>query len=152
GRLASHRMTGARGLQGLAAEPSPPRAVVVGSRLDPASAELRHFLDRNQISFVWVQPDAADAHHTSGGPAPGVAGPPVIRFVDGKTVVRPQLRRVAELCGLDTEADHPEYDTLIIGGGPAGLAAGVYGASEGLLTVVVEREAPGGQAGTSSRI
>jgi thioredoxin reductase (NADPH) len=152
GRLASHRITGARGLQALAAEPSPPRAVVVGSRWDPPSAELRHFLDRNQISFVWVQPDAPDAAEQWGGPLPPEADRPVIRFVDGKTVVRPQLRRVAELCGLDTEADYPEYDTLIIGGGPAGLAAGVYGASEGLRTVVVEREAPGGQAGTSARI
>jgi thioredoxin reductase (NADPH) len=152
GRLASHRMTGARGLQGLAAEPSPPRAIVVGSRFDPACAELRHFLDRNQISFAWVQPEESDAAEKWGGPLPDAADCPVIRFVDGKTVVRPQLRRVAELCGLDTEADYPEYDTLIIGGGPAGLAAGVYGASEGLRTVVVEREAPGGQAGTSSRI
>jgi thioredoxin reductase (NADPH) len=152
GRLASHRMTGARGLQALAAEQSPPRAVVVGGRFDPDCADLRHFLDRNQITFSWIKPDEPDAADQWGGPLPPDADQPVIRFVDGKTVVRPQLRRVAELCGLDTEADLPEYDTLIIGGGPAGLAAGVYGASEGLRTVVVEREAPGGQAGTSSRI
>jgi thioredoxin reductase (NADPH) len=76
----------------------------------------------------------------------------VIRIVDGKMVVRPQLRRVAELLGLGTEAAAAEYDTVIVGGGPAGLAAAVYGASEGLRTIVVEREAPGGQAGTSSRI
>lgn len=73
-------------------------------------------------------------------------------MVDGKTVVRPQLRRVAELLGLDTEATAAEYDTVIVGAGPAGLAAAVYGASEDLRTIVVEREAPGGQAGTSSRI
>jgi thioredoxin reductase (NADPH) len=66
--------------------------------------------------------------------------------------VRPQLRRVAELLGLGTEAAAAEYDTVIVGAGPAGLAAAVYGASEGLRTIVVEREAPGGQAGTSSRI
>ena len=77
---------------------------------------------------------------------------PVIRLVDGKTVVRPQLRRVAELLGLGTEAAAAEYDTVIVGAGPSGLAAAVYGASEGLRTIVVEREAPGGQAGTSSRI
>ncbi len=77
---------------------------------------------------------------------------PTIRVVDGKTVVRPQLRRVAELLGLGTEPAAAEYDTVIIGAGPAGLAAAVYAASEGLRTIVVEREAPGGQAGTSSRI
>jgi thioredoxin reductase (NADPH) len=77
---------------------------------------------------------------------------PAIRIVDGKTVVRPHLRRVAELLGLGTEADAGAYDTVIVGAGPAGLAAAVYGASEGLRTIVVEREAPGGQAGTSSRI
>jgi thioredoxin reductase (NADPH) len=76
----------------------------------------------------------------------------VLRVVDGKTVVRPQLRRVAELLGLATEPEAAEYDTVIVGAGPAGLAAAVYGASEGLRTIVIEREAPGGQAGTSSRI
>ena len=77
---------------------------------------------------------------------------PAIRVIDGKTVVRPRLRRVAELLGLGTEPIAGEYDTVIVGAGPAGLAAAVYGASEGLRTIVVEREAPGGQAGTSSRI
>src|ERR687890_640636 len=77
---------------------------------------------------------------------------PTIRVVNGKTVVRPKLRRVAELLSLGTEAARAEYDTLIVGAGPAGLAAAVYAASEGLRTIVVERQAPGGQAGTSSRI
>jgi thioredoxin reductase (NADPH) len=77
---------------------------------------------------------------------------PTIRVIDGKTVVRPQHRRVAELLGLGTEPAAAEYDAVIVGAGPAGLAAAVYGASEGLRTIVVEREAPGGQAGTSSRI
>jgi thioredoxin reductase (NADPH) len=76
----------------------------------------------------------------------------VIRVIDGKTVTRPHLRRVAELLGLSTEPAAAEYDTVIVGAGPAGLAAGVYGASEGLSSIVIEREAPGGQAGTSSRI
>ena len=69
-----------------------------------------------------------------------------------ETVVRPTHRRVAELLGLGTEPTAAEYDALIVGAGPAGLAAAVYGASEGLRTIVIEREAPGGQAGTSSRI
>ena len=73
-------------------------------------------------------------------------------FPDGSLVARPPLRDVANRLGLQTAARSAEYDTVIVGGGPAGLAAAVYGASEGLRTLVVEREAPGGQAGTSSRI
>ena len=152
GKLAGNRIGGPGGLQGIAAEPPPPRAIVVGHRLDPACAELRHFLDRNQITFRWIQPDAPDAAEQWWGPMPADGDLPVFRVVDGKTVVRPQLRRVAELLGLGTEAAAAEYDTVIVGAGPAGLAAAVYGASEGLRTIVVEREAPGGQAGTSSRI
>src|SRR6185295_8451910 len=68
------------------------------------------------------------------------------------TLLRPQFRDVAELLGLQTGASAAEYDTIVIGAGPAGLAAAVYGASEGLSTIVIEREAPGGQAGSSSRI
>ncbi|HZO61394.1 MAG TPA: FAD-dependent oxidoreductase [Gaiellaceae bacterium] len=152
GRLAAHRMGGSRGLQGLAAEPSPPRAVLLGHRLDPVCTELRTFLDRNQIVFTWLQPDAADAAEQWGAPLPPEEELPVVRVLDGETVSRPRLRRVAELLGLGTEPQAAEYDTIVIGAGPAGLAAGVYGASEGLRTIVIEREAPGGQAGSSSRI
>jgi thioredoxin reductase (NADPH) len=152
GRLASHRIGGPLGLQGISSDPVPPRAVVIGPRWSPACSELRRFLDRNQITFKWIQPGAADAEEEWGGPLPPADDCPVIRVEDGKTVVRPQLRRVAELLGLGTEPALPEYDTVVIGAGPAGLAAAVYGASEGLRTLVIEREAPGGQAGTSSRI
>ncbi len=152
GSLAAHRMGGSRGLQGIAADPPPPRAIVVGHRWDASCAELRRFLDRNQITFKWLTPDAADAAEQWGGPLPADEDCPTIRVVNGKTVVRPHLRRVAELLGLATEAVAAEYDAVIVGAGPAGLAAAVYGASEGLRTIVIEREAPGGQAGTSSRI
>jgi thioredoxin reductase (NADPH) len=152
GRLAAHRASGLRGLQGLAADPPPPRAIVVGNRWDAACAELRRFLDRNQVSFKWLTPDAPDPKEVWGGPLPPEADHPAIRVIGGKTVVRPKLRRVADLLALGTEPDAAEYDALIVGAGPAGLAAAVYGASEGLRTIVVEREAPGGQAGTSSRI
>jgi thioredoxin reductase (NADPH) len=152
GKLAAHRMGGPGGLQGIAAEPTPPRAMVVGQRWDAACAELRRFLDRNQITFRWLTPDQQDAEAEWGGPLPPEADWPAIQVVDGKTVFRPHLRRVAELLGLGTEADAAEYDTVIVGAGPAGLAAAVYGASEGLRTLAIEREAPGGQAGTSSRI
>jgi thioredoxin reductase (NADPH) len=151
GRLAANRIGGSTGLQGLAAQP-PPRAIVVGERWDASCAELRHFLDRNQISFTWVTPDVHDAAEQWGDPLPAEEDRPAIRVVDGTTEARPQFRRVAELLGLATEAEAEEYDAVIVGAGPAGLAAAVYGASEGLRTIVVEREAPGGQAGTSSRI
>jgi thioredoxin reductase (NADPH) len=140
------------GLQTIAAEQPPPRAIVVGDRMNKVSAELRRFLDRNQVSFRWLTPQTPDAEREWGGPLPRTEDLPTIRVVGGKRVVKPRLRRVAELVGLATEPEAAEYDTVIIGAGPAGLAAGVYGASEGLSTIVVEREAPGGQAGTSSRI
>ncbi|HEX4187013.1 MAG TPA: FAD-dependent oxidoreductase [Solirubrobacteraceae bacterium] len=140
------------GLQGLAAEPPPPRAIVVGHKWDPDCAALRRFLDGNQVTFEWLIPDAPDAQEEWGGPLPADEDLPTIRVLDGKTVVRPQLRRVAELLGLPTQAAYAEYDAVIVGAGPAGLAAAVYGASEGLRTIVIEREAPGGQAGTSARI
>jgi thioredoxin reductase (NADPH) len=149
GELARERIGG---LQGITANQPPPRAIVVGNRFDPSCAQLRRFLDRNQVTFRWITPDTPDAADLWGGPLPAGEDLPVIRVVDGKTVVRPQLSRVAELLGLATQASAAEYDTVIVGAGPAGLAAAVYGASEGLRTIVVEREAPGGQAGTSSRI
>jgi thioredoxin reductase (NADPH) len=149
GELARERIGG---LQGITADQPPPRAIVVGHRWDASCAQLRRFLDRNQITFRWLTPDQQDAEAEWGGPLPPEADWPAIQVVDGKTVFRPHLRRVAELLGLGTEADAAEYDTVIVGAGPAGLAAAVYGASEGLRTLAIEREAPGGQAGTSSRI
>jgi thioredoxin reductase (NADPH) len=152
GRLATHRMIGLRGLQGLAADPPPPRALVVGHRLDQACSELRAFLTRNQVTFEWLSPDTPATLERWEGPLPADGDMPAIRVIGGKTVIRPQLRRIAELLSLGTEPELPDYDVVIVGAGPAGLAAAVYGASEGLRTIVVEREAPGGQAGTSSSI
>jgi len=152
GRLASHRMSGLRGLQGLAADPPPPRAIVVGHRLDPACSSLRRFLARNQVTFDWLSPDTPAQMDRWEGPLPADGDMPTVRVVGGKTVIRPKLRRIAELLDLGTEPDLAEYDVVVVGAGPAGLAAAVYGSSEGLRTCVVEREAPGGQAGTSSRI
>jgi thioredoxin reductase (NADPH) len=152
GALAQFRMTGDRGLQGIASKAPPPRAILLGRHSDPACAQLRHFLQRNQISFSWVRPDAPDAVERWEGPLPPETDYPAIRLAGGGTVVRPLLRPIAKLLGLRTEPAAAEYDTVVIGGGPSGLAAGVYGASEGLRTLVVEREAPGGQAGTSSKI
>jgi thioredoxin reductase (NADPH) len=149
GVLAQERIGG---LQGITADAPLPRAIVVGHRWDASCGRLRRFLDRNQVTFGWITPDAPDAAEQWGGPLPADEDYPVIRVVDGNTVVRPQLNRVAELLGLGTQAVASQYDTVIVGAGPAGLGAAVYGASEGLRTIVVEREAPGGQAGASSRI
>ena len=123
-----------------------------GHRWDAACAELRRFLDRNQVTFSGSRPTRRMRPRSWGGPLPADDDLPAIRVVDGKTVVRPQLRRVAELLGLGTEPAAGSTTRSSSAPGPAGLAAAVYGASEGLRTIVVEREAPGGQAGTSSRI
>jgi thioredoxin reductase (NADPH) len=152
GLLASNRIGGPRGLQSLISESTPYRAIVLGHRWDASCAELRRFLDRNQVRFRWLQPDVQEDAEQWWGALPAEGDYPAIRVLNGKTVIRPQLRRVAELLDIATEPAAAEYDTVIVGAGPAGLAAAVYGASEGLQTIVVEREAPGGQAGTSSRI
>jgi thioredoxin reductase (NADPH) len=150
--LANHRLVGARGLQARASAPAPFRAVVLGHRRDESCAELRRFLDRNQVRSRWLRPDVpADAAQWP-GPLPEEEDLPAVSVVSGETVFRPQLRRVAELLDIPTEPAAAEYDTVIVGAGPAGLAAAVYAASEGLRTVAIERDAPGGQAGTSSRI
>jgi thioredoxin reductase (NADPH) len=149
GQRARERITG---LQGIAADPPPPRAIVYGPQWDAACTELRRFLDRNQVSFHWIKPESPGAAEEWGAQLPADDDCPVIRVVGGRTVVRPRLSRVAELLGLEREPTHTRYDAVVVGAGPAGLAAAVYGASEGLRTIVVEREAPGGQAGTSSRI
>jgi thioredoxin reductase (NADPH) len=140
------------GLQGLTAEPPKVRAVVLGHQWDAACADLRRFLTRNQVRFEFVTPDAPGREKLWPDPLPTEDCYPALRLEDGSVLQKPSSRELAQALGLQTAARLPEYDTMIIGGGPAGLAAAVYGASEGLRTVVIEREAPGGQAGTSSRI
>jgi thioredoxin reductase (NADPH) len=149
GMLARERIGG---LQGIAAEPPAPRVTMVGHRWDAACGELRRFLERNQITHDWMTPEAPDLPARWPGAYPAEDQLPVLRLADGTILSRPATRDVARLLGLQTSPGLAEYDTVVVGGGPAGLAAAVYGASEGLSTLVVEREAPGGQAGTSSRI
>jgi len=151
--LANNRLSGPKGLAARAAAPTAYRAVVLGRRRDAACADLRRFLDRNQVPFRWLQPDVPADAEQWGDALPGDDDQPAIRILNGdRVVVQPQLRRVAELLEIPTEPASAEYDTVIVGAGPAGLAAAVYGASEGLRTIAIECEAPGGQAGTSSRI
>ena len=150
--LAEYRMSGPRGFQGLVAEARAPQVTLFGPRWDNACHAFRQFLSRNQINFDWVAPEEDDAASRWEGPLPSDRERPVLRMGHGAILVEPSFRDLAERLGLQTVPRLAEYDTVVIGGGPAGLAAAVYGASEGLRTLVIEREAPGGQAGTSSRI
>ena len=121
---------------------------LVGDRWSPDGHRLRDFLSRNQIpyTFLDVERDPEAASLVDG------EGLPLIITPDGQRLSNPSNGEVAATSGLQHEAERDFYDLAIIGGGPAGLASAVYGASEGLKTVLIEREAPGGQAGTSSRI
>jgi len=138
-------------LRNLAGQAPPATATIVGHRYDIACHHLRDFLARNRIVFRWLDPTRPDLAGDAPPPREGDRYPLVL-LPDGERLVTPTLRELAERLGLQTVPREAVYDLAIIGGGPAGLAAAVYGASEGLRTILLEREAPGGQAGTSSRI
>lgn len=126
---------------------------VLGTLWSSHSHDTKDFLARNLVPYRWydLERDAdmqALAEETLDDPN----RLPLVLFPDGEALVQPDHGALATKLGLRTEASKPHYDLIVIGGGPAGLAAGVYGASEGLSTLVIEREATGGQAGTSSRI
>jgi thioredoxin reductase (NADPH) len=150
-------------IQEVVAESSAPVATVIGHREDARCAELREFLARNHVNFAWrdlgdrdgverlvwdgllrSQEDAATTF--------GDLAMPLVILASGRRLEAPSFRELADAVGLQTAPRRAEYDVVIVGGGPAGLAAAVYGASEGLCTLLVERVACGGQAGTSSRI
>lgn len=129
---------------------------VLGTRWSPRSYELRDFLARNHVPYQWIDVELsandAETKRLLDALGPDAANLPVVLFPDGTKLLESAPAQVAQKVGLRTRAQTSFYDLAIIGGGPAGLAAAVYGASEGLHTVIVEREAPGGQAGMSSRI
>ena len=126
---------------------------VVGNRWSSDSHRLRDFLARNRVSYRWLDVEGSDeARRILEQLDYGAPKLPVIVFEDGSHIEAPDNRDVAAKIGLKTHAERPFYDLIIVGAGPAGLAAAVYGASEGLRTVLIEREVPGGQAGTSSKI
>jgi len=127
---------------------------VLGNRWSPRSYEIRDFLARSQVPYQWLDIESADAetHRLAESLGDDAAQLPVVLFPDGTRAASPTNGEVAAKIGLRMRAGLQFYDLVIAGGGPAGLAAGVYGASEGLRTVIVESEAPGGQAGLSSRI
>ncbi len=126
---------------------------VAGNALSPASFAVKDFLASNQVPYQWIDmDDEASVRDLLSGSAGGAARLPLVFFPDGSSLVQPTPRELAEKLGMQTRARQPFYDLIVVGGGPAGLAAAVYGASEGLRTILVERSAPGGQAGTSSKI
>jgi thioredoxin reductase (NADPH) len=126
---------------------------VVGTRWSPQTHQLRDFLGRNQVPYRWLDLESDDvARRLVERVAPESPHLPMVLFPNGSYLAQPSTAELAEKIGLQTHAEQPFYDLLVVGGGPAGLAAAVYGASEGLRTALIEREAPGGQAGTSSRI
>jgi thioredoxin reductase (NADPH) len=125
---------------------------VVGSHWSPASHQVKDFLARNNIPYRWLDPETNDEAKQLIELSDSELALPCLFFPDGTTLEKPDNREIADRVGLKTTADMPLYDLAIVGAGPAGLAASVYGASEGLRTIVVEQQAPGGQAGMSSRI
>jgi len=126
---------------------------VAGTLWSANSHNVKDFLARNQIPYQWLDIEkdtqARELVETTSEGRPRL---PALFFPDGSVLVDPNLRSLAEKVGLRRHAQQPFYDLIIIGAGPAGLAGAVYGASEGLRTVVIEKEAAGGQAGTSARI
>ncbi|MHB1936826.1 MAG: NAD(P)/FAD-dependent oxidoreductase [Acidobacteriaceae bacterium] len=155
---------------------------VIGSRWLPAGHQIREFLSRNHIPYQWLDPGSETiptapddgSALSNGAAARGKSGTgpeghsesskllaeyhldpgklPVVLFPNGESLVEPEIMLLAERVGLRTQAERDFYDLAIVGAGPAGLAGAVYGASEGLKTLVIEPAAPGGQAGSSSRI
>src|SRR5919112_1941294 len=126
---------------------------VVGHQWSAQSHQVKSFLARNLVPFQWldieIDEEACHLLELSGSDDSQL---PLVLFPDGPSLTQPTNLEIAEKIGLKTRPGLPFYDLVIVGAGPAGLAAAVYGASEGLSTLLIEGEAPGGQAGTSSRI
>jgi thioredoxin reductase (NADPH) len=126
---------------------------VAGAQWSPSSHNVKDFLARSQIPYQWLDIERdSEARELVESISEGYPRLPALFFPDGSTLVDPDLRTLADKVGLTTQCDTPFYDLIIVGAGPAGLAAAVYGASEGLRTVAIEKGAAGGQAGTSALI
>jgi thioredoxin reductase (NADPH) len=127
---------------------------LIDHRWSALGHQLRDFMARNHIPYTWLDAERQGEAAVLLGALDPAQQPllPLLIFEDGAVLSRPTIAQVAEKAGLKTRSTMPFYDLLIVGGGPAGLAAAVYGASEGLKSAIIEREAPGGQAGASSRI
>jgi thioredoxin reductase (NADPH) len=129
-----------------------PETKIVGHRWSARSSEVREFLARNQVPYRWYSTDEPEGKRLLDAAGADGLRLPVVITPDGQALVEPADAELASRVGLATSPSKDFYDLIVIGGGPAGLGAAVYGASEGLRTVLVERTATGGQAGQSSRI
>jgi thioredoxin reductase (NADPH) len=139
-------------LKSATAHPVKSSMFVIGPRLDSGVHSCDSFLHRNQIPYEHLDPDDPVAVDRAGG-GTTVAGPyPVVLLRDGTEIIAPKMRAMATVAGLTVAPSRRHYDVVIVGGGPAGLTAAVNSASEGLQTALIESFAPGGQAGTSTRI
>jgi thioredoxin reductase (NADPH) len=126
---------------------------VVGNQWSPHSSDVRDFLGRNFVPHQWLNIETDEtAKQLLGTTGADAASLPIVVFPDGSFLSNPPTAEIARKLGLKTKAEFPFYDLVVVGAGPAGLAAAVYGAADGLHTLLIEREAPGGQAGRSSRI
>ena len=126
---------------------------IIDHRWSPQSHQIRDFLARNHIPYQWLDVEAEqEAQRLVTFANSDTPQLPLVLFPDGSHLAAPTNVQIAEKIGLKTRPQSPFYDLIVVGAGPAGLAAAVYGASEGLNTILIEREAAGGQAGTSSRI
>ncbi|GAA0555018.1 response regulator [Paractinoplanes ferrugineus] len=125
---------------------------VVGHRWSEPSFQIRDFLARNLVPYRWFAADEPEGRRLLEAADAGPEAIPLVVTADGRAMAQPTNAEVAEAAGLSTTPGRDFYDLVIVGGGPAGLGAAVYGASEGLKTLLVERQAMGGQAGQSSRI
>jgi len=139
-------------LRAATAQPLEPAMFVIGPPLDPGVHAVESFLHRNQIPHDRQDPDDPAAVARAGAGAAVAAPYPVVELRDGTRLVAPTMRVIATVAGLTVAPSRALYDVVIVGGGPAGLTAAVNGASEGLQTGLIESFAPGGQAGTSTRI
>ena len=126
---------------------------VVGTLWSPVSHDVKDFLARNSIPYRWLDVERdEEARQLLKSAAADEARVPVLFFPDGSALVQPTLQQVADKAGLRTQAQNPFYDVVIIGGGPGGLSAAVYASFDGLKVLLIERQAPGGQAGNSPKI
>jgi len=128
------------------------RTQVVGHRWSARSFEVRDFLARNSVPYRWLSTDEPEGQRLLAAAGVEATNIPLVVTAEGDSLIEPSMGELAEKVGLSTVPATDFYDVVIVGGGPAGLGAAVYAASEGLRTVLVERQATGGQAGQSSRI